>query len=54
MAVTKQETMGLMRMLKKAYQLALLHPDADVNTTAAAAIATVISDLGTAGASSEG
>ena len=50
----KQETMGLMKDLKKAYQKALLHPEADVSTTAAAAIASVIADLITAGASAEG
>lgn len=54
MAVTKQETMGLMKQLKKAKKIALVHPDADVKTTAAAAIQTVIDDLITAGASAEG
>ncbi len=54
MAVTKHETMGLMKVLKKAHQIALVHPDADVYTTAAAAIAVVIADLITAGASAEG
>lgn len=55
MAMTdKQETMGLMRDLMAAYNKALLHPETDVNTTAAAAILAVHADLITAGASAEG
>ena len=54
MAVSKQETMGLMRDLKAAKAKALVHPDSDVYTTAAAAIQTVIDDLITAGCSAEG
>jgi len=55
MAMTgKQETMGLMKDLKKAYQKALLHPEADVHTTAAAAIIAVHAALLVAGASAEG
>lgn len=54
MAVTKHETMGLMRDLKAAYAKALLHPDADVYTTAAAAIIAVHAALIVAGASDEG
>ena len=50
----KQETMGLMKDLKRAYQKALVHPEADVSTTAAAAIAAVIAALVAAGASAEG
>lgn len=49
MAVTKEEDGGLILVLKKAKKIALVHPDADVNTTAAAAIQTVIDDLKTAG-----
>jgi hypothetical protein len=49
MAVTKHEDMGLVRLLQKARRLALTHPDADVKTTAAAAIQVVIDDLTTAG-----
>lgn len=49
MAVTKQEDGGLIKVLKKAKKIALIHIDADVNTTAAAAIQTVIDDLKTAG-----
>lgn len=54
MAVTKEETMGLMRDLKLARAKALVHPDADVNTTAAAAILAVYDALIAAGASPEG
>ena len=54
MAVTKEETMGLLTDLKKCYQKALLHPDSDVYTTAAAAILAVHADLVTAGCSAEG
>ena len=54
MAVTKVYLMGLMKALKQAKQIALVHPDSDVYTTAAAAIQTVIDDLITAGASPEG
>jgi hypothetical protein len=54
MAVSKHETMGLMRDLKAARAKALVHPDSDVYTTAAAAIAVIIADLITAGASAEG
>lgn len=54
MAVSKHETMGLMRDLKAAKAKALVHPDADVYTTASAAIQAVIDALIAAGASAEG
>jgi hypothetical protein len=54
MAITKHEAMGLMRDLKAAYAKALLHPDAEVNTTAAAAIIAVHAQLLVDGITPEG
>jgi hypothetical protein len=54
MAVTKTYTGGLMRLLKRAKALALTHPDADVSTTAAADIETILGNLRTAGVVEEG
>lgn len=54
MAVTKEETMGLVGDLREASRKAALHPDADVNTTAKAAIDAVITALLAAGCSEEG
>jgi hypothetical protein len=54
MAVTKKYAMGLMKKLKQAKQIALTHPDADVKTTAAADIETILGNLRTAGVIEEG
>lgn len=47
--LTKKDTEGLVKLLKKASRVCAVHIDADVNTTIKAVIDGIITDLASAG-----